>query len=204
MKQKQRRKKGKKERKTRNKRKQQRKTRRKKERKEQERERERERQRQRNWKRGRPKKAKEKERETLKNKQRMPFSGEKKTGCLSIRSKGKKKKQKKNKEGLGPREVTKKDKRKSKKHKNTPQKIGFQLSVSQNFLFYGGVSKNSPVLTTWPRKRAPKQHYKNRGFSKAFLEKNSYASRNKKHKWRNFSYLLFCLFLLFQQQKHQD
>ena len=25
-----------------------------------------------------------------------------------------------------------------------------------------------PFLTTWPRKRAPKKHYKNRGFSKAF------------------------------------
>ena len=63
--------------------------------------------------RGRPKKAMEKERETLKNKQKMPFLGEKQ--CFAIKNKErkgthkkqktKKNKQKTNKEGLGPSEV---------------------------------------------------------------------------------------------------
>ena len=94
-----------------------------------------------------------------------------------------------------------KNERKSKKRKNT-KKRAFQLSV--NFFGGGGVQK-LPFLTTWPRKRAPPKHYKNRGFSLFFFEK-SYASRNghfwtKKPKSRNSSYNFFLPFFLFQQQK---
>ena len=106
---------------------------------------------------------------------------------------------KKNTKKQNPQKQQKKKKRKKKEKVKTQkyQKIGFQLSV-KIFFFWGGVQK-LPFLTTWPRKRAPKKHYKNRGFSKAFLEKNSYASRNghfwtKKHKSRNFSYHFFLPF----------
>ena len=75
-------------------------TRRKEEKKEKMRDRERE------WKRGRPKKAKEKQRETLKNKQNLPFLGGKQGFSIKNQErKGQKKtqrKQKTNKEGLGP------------------------------------------------------------------------------------------------------
>ena len=47
--------------------------------------------------------------------------------------------------------------------------------ISQNFLFLGGFPK-FPFLTTWPTKRAPPKHYKNRGFGKFFFGK-TYASR---------------------------
>ena len=65
-----------------------------------------------------------------------------------------------------------------------------------------------PFLTTWPRKRAPQKHYKNRGFSKAFLEKKQlcvtkWPFLDKKPKSRNSSYHFFGSFLLFQQQKHK-
>ena len=39
------------------------------------------------------------------------------------------------------------------------------------FFFGGGGCPKIAFLTTWPRKSAPKTHYKIRGFSKAFLEK---------------------------------
>ena len=59
-----------------------------------------------------------------------------------------------------------------------------------------------PSLTTWPRKRAPPKHYKNRGFS---LFKKSYVSRNghfwtKKTQIQKFQ-LSFLVFFLFQQHK---
>ena len=58
---------------------------------------------------------------------------------------------------------------KTQKHKHTPKRA-FQLSVKYFFYFWW-VSKISLLLTTWPKKRAPKKRYKNRGFSKAFFEK---------------------------------
>ena len=111
----------------------------------------------------------------------------------------------KNKENPQKTKKIKKNKRKKRTKKKTQKKQkkrAFQLSVNF-FLFLVGVQ--TPFLTPWPKKRAPIQHYKNRGFSKFFL-KSSYASRNG-HFWteipnsRNSSYHFFCLFLLFQQQK---
>ena len=129
------------------------------------------------------------------------------------KQKPQKKKQKRNKEGLGPSEVTKKQKKKKKKRKerkrtakNTriPQKITFQLSLT--FSFFGGGVQKLPFLTTWPKKRAPPKHYKNRGFRNPFCAKKFWVTkrpfRTKKNKSRNSSYLFFCLFLLLQQQKH--
>ena len=86
------------------------------------------------------------------------------------------------------RRAKKPKRRKTKKHENT-KKRAFQLSVI--FSFFGGCP-NFPFLTTWPKKRAPKKHNKNRGFSNPFLE-NSFASRDghfwtKKTKSRNSSY----------------
>ena len=112
-------------------------------------------------------------------------------------------KQKKNKKTKN----TKKNKKKNKKrntHKNTKKELFSYQSIFS--LFFGGCPK-FPFLTPWPKKRAPKKHYKNRCFSKFFL-KSSCASRNgqfwtKKTQTRNSSYHCFCLFLHFQQQKHK-
>ena len=130
------------------------------------------------------------------------------------------KKEIRNKEGLGqvrwpfgPPQLTLKPsnnkKQKKKKQKKTSKipKKSFSI-ISQIFLCWW-VSKFSLFLTNWPKKRAPKKHYKNRGFGKAFL-KNRYASRNghfcifgpKNPKPEIPVYYFFCLFL-FQQQKPQ-
>ena len=99
----------------------------------------------------------------------------------------------------------KKKKQKVKKHKNT-KKRAFQLSVKISF-FLGGVQK-LPFLTTWPRKRAPPKHYKNRGFSTPIFEKQLCVTKrpflDKKTQIHKFQLsFFFCLFLLFQQQKTQ-
>ena len=135
----------------------------------------------------------------------------------------KKKKQKQNKtkktnkEGLGPSEVARRNKENKKKNKKTrkkrsqtknsknTQKLAFQLSAK--FFFFWVAFQNFPFLTPWPRKRAPKQHYKNRGF-RAFFLKSCCASRNghfwtKKRKIYKFQLSLFlAYFLLFQQPKN--
>ena len=140
---------------------------------------------------------------------------------LTLKPSKKRTKTKTNKEGLGPSEVAlrpphltlkpskkttknknknkmKKMKRMKKKGKRTRQtkKWAFQLSVM--IFFFGGVSRNSFFLTTWPRKRAPPKHYKIGVSAYQFL-KNSYGSRNghfwtKKPKSRNSSYHFFWLF----------
>ena len=57
----------------------------------------------------------------------------------------------------------KKKKEEVKNTKKTPKK-SFSV-ISPNFLFLGAGVQKLPFLTTWPRKRAPPKHYKNRGFS---------------------------------------
>ena len=81
---------------------------------------------------------------------------------------------------LKPSKKTKKSqKKKLKKKKNLKtqkyQKRAFQLSV-KIFIFWGGVQK-LPFLTTWPRKRAPPKHYKNRGFSLFVFEKKLFVTK---------------------------
>ena len=141
---------------------------------------------------------------------RWPFGPPHLTLKPSKKKKKKTKKQKRNKEGPSeaPHLKKKRNKQKKEKVKNTKiPKKSFSI-ISQNFLFFGGGCPKIPFLTTWPRKRAPKKHYKNRGFSKAFLEKQLCVTKrpllDKKNKSRNSSYHFFCIFLLFQQQKHQN
>ena len=97
-------------------------------------------------------------------------------------------KQKKNKKRTKKKKKTRKNKKYS--------KMSFSV-ISQNFLLFWVGVQNFPFLTTWPKKRAPKKHYKNRGFRPPFLE-NRCASRNghfwtKKPKIYKFQ-LFFCLF----------
>ena len=71
--------------------------------------------------------------------------------------------------------------------------------ISQKFLIFWWVSKNFPFLTTWPRKRAPPKHYKNRGFSTPIFEKQLCATKRpfldkKKRKFINSSYHFFLPF----------
>ena len=111
---------------------------------------------------------------------------------------------------------TKKKQSKQKKQKNKKkeappkkqqkyQKIAFQLSV-KFFHFSWWLFKIS-FLTPWPKKRAPKKHYKNRGFQALFFEKQMCVTKRpfldqKKTKFINSSYhFFFACFLLFQQQK---
>ena len=88
-------------------------------------------------------------------------------------------------------------KRKNKKKPKNTQKWAFQLSVKIFLFFWVGV-QNFPFLTTWPKKRAPKKHYKNRGFSNFFLETHMRHETAifgpKKPKFINSSYHFFCLF----------
>ena len=73
---------------------------------------------------------------------------------------------KKNKENKRKnKKKTRETKRSQKNSKNT-KKLASQLSVK--FFFFWVVFQNFPFLTPWPRKRAPKKHYKNRGL-RAFL-----------------------------------
>ena len=70
----------------------------------------------------------------------------------------------------------KKQKKKKKKEKETRKnkkysKMSFSV-ISENFLLFWVGVQNFPFLTTWPKKRAPKKHYKNRGFSKLFFGKH--------------------------------
>ena len=68
----------------------------------------------------------------------------------------------------------KKPKKQTKKNTKIPKKR-FSV-ISQNFFFLGGGVQKLPFLTTWPRKRAPPKHYKNRGFS-LFFEKKLYVTK---------------------------
>ena len=110
-----------------------------------------------------------------------------------------------------PLNPPKKNKRKQEKKTPPPKKkqkypkLAFQLS-EKSFPFFWVAFQNFPFLTPWPKKRAPKKHYKNRAFRPFFL-KSSCASRNghfwtKKAKIHKFQLSFFCLFLLLQQQKN--
>ena len=85
---------------------------------------------------------------------------------------------KKNTKTTKQKKKTKKNQKKKKKTRKNQkyQKLAFQLSV-KIFFFFWVAFENFPFLTPWPRKRAPKKHYKNRGFRPPFLE-NRCVSRN--------------------------
>ena len=133
-------------------------------------------------------------------------------------------KQKRNKEGFGPSEVAlratsskklnknkttktknKNKERKREKHKNTKKEL---FCYQSKFSLFGGCPK-SPFLTTWPRKRAPKNTIK-LGFQQGIFGQNSYALRNVLFWTKNpnpqIPVIIFCFgsFLLCQQQKHNN
>ena len=152
-----------------------RKTRRNKERKEQERDREREIEQVEGQKRLRRNKGRH-----SKINKNCPFLGGKLVSCHSEAKKGKKNKKKKKQKQLNKTK--------------TYQKMSFSI-ISQNCLvFLAGVQK-FPFLTTWPRKRAPPKHYRNRGFSTPIFEKQLCVTKrpflDKKTKPRNSSYHCF-------------
>ena len=97
----------------------------------------------------------------------------------------------------------KQKKRKKKKHKIPKNEL---FSYQSNFSFFLVGVQNFPFLTTWPKKRAPKKHYKNRGFSKAFFEKQICVTKrpflDKKTQIQKFQLSFFCLFLLFATTKN--
>ena len=85
------------------------------------------------------------------------------------------KKHKKNKTNKTNKKTNKEKKRKKKKKKKARKhkkysKMSFSV-ISENFLLFWVGVQNFPFLTTWPKKRAPKKHYKNRGFRAFFFEK---------------------------------
>ena len=81
---------------------------------------------------------------------------------------------------------TKQTKKTNKKQENPPpppkkkqqkyQKIGFQLSVKFSPFFLVVFQKKN--LTPWPKKRAPKKHYKNRGFRLFVFGKRNMGCRS--------------------------
>ena len=118
-------------------------------------------------------------------------------------SKKKHKNKKRNKENKRQNKKNKKKKTNKKNSKNT-QKLAFQLSVK--FFFFWVAFQNFPFLTPWPRKCAPKKHYKNRGFRAFFFGKQMCVTKrpflNQKTKIHKFQLsFFFAYFLLFQQQK---
>ena len=157
-----------------------------------------ERQRKRNRKRGRPKKAKGERKRNTENKQKNAlFWGKSKVVfCIKEPKKTKNKTTKTNKEGLGSGEEPNKKQQKY-------QKIAFQLPV-KFFFFWVGV-QISFFLTTWPKKRSPPKHYKNRGFRPFFWKADMrhktaiFGPKNQNHKIQLSFFLP--IFFSFDNQK---
>ena len=70
-----------------------------------------------------------------------------------------------------PHQTLKPSPQKKQKRAKPPKNTKMSFSVISRIFFFGGGGPNVPFLTTWSKQRAPKKHYKNRGFSKAFFEK---------------------------------
>ena len=121
-----------------------------------------------------------------------------------------KKHQKKKKQKNNQTKKQKKEKKKppTKKTAKTP-KNSFSV-ISQFFPFFWVAFQNFPFLTPWPRKRAPKKHYKNRGFRAFFFGKQLCVTKRpfwdqKTQKFINFSYHFFLpIFFSFKNKKHQN
>ena len=81
--------------------------------------------------------------------------------------------------------------------------------ISENFLLFWVGVQNFPFLTTWPKKRAPKKHYKNSGFSKLFFWKTHMRHETaifgpKKLNFINSSYHFFLpVFFSLNNRKHK-
>ena len=174
--------KGKKERKTRN----QKKTKNNDEGRKKEQERDSER----NWKRGGQKRLRRnKGRDSQENK-KLPFLGGRQVFSIGSKERKEKKAQKQKTQKYQKKEL---------------------VSYQSNFSFVLGGCPKFPFLTTCPKKRAPKHHYKNRGFSKAFFGKKTDMRHETaifgqtKPKSRNSSYHFFLPFSsLFSNTKHPN
>ena len=112
---------------------------------------------------------------------------------------------KKNPKNKKTKKTTKKQERKEgKKETAKIPKNSFSI-ISQIFPFLVGF-QNLPFLTSWPKKRASKKHYKN-WVSSTFFLKSRCASRNghfwnKKPKVINFNYHFFGpIFFSFNNKK---
>ena len=101
----------------------------------------------------------------------------------------------------------KKKKKKNKKTKNTKYpKKSFSI-ISQIFLLFLVGVQNFPFLTTWPKSAHPKNTIKiwvsARHFLKTDMRHETAIFGQKQSQIQKFQLsLLFCLFLLFQQQKN--
>ena len=82
--------------------------------------------------------------------------------------------------------------------------------ISENFLLFWLGVQNFPFLTTWPKKRAHKKHYKNSGFRAFFFWKADVCHETavfgpKNPKFINFSYHFFLpIFFSFKNKKHKN
>ena len=109
-------------------------------------------------------------------------------------SKKKTQKQKKKQRKQKKKQKTRKKRSQKKNSKNYPE-ISF-LVISQIFLCFWVAFQNFLFLTPWPRKRAPKKHYKNKGFRAFFFEKLLCVTKRpfldqKNPKFINFSHHFF-------------
>ena len=77
---------------------------------------------------------------------------------------------KKNKKKQNQKKKNKKKKQKKTRKNQKYSKMSFSV-ISENFLFFWLGVQNFPFFTTWPKKRAHKKHYKNRGFRPPFFGK---------------------------------
>ena len=136
---------------------------------------------------------------------RWPFGPHHLTLKPSKKTKNKKQKTKKPKK-LKNKQKERKQRKKNKKNTKIPKKELFKYQSKFSF-FFGGFPK-FPFLTTWPEKRAPPKHYKNRGFSNPFCGKQFWVTKrpflDKKAKSRNSSYHFFAFFFSYNNKKHKN
>ena len=116
------------------------------------------------------------------------------------------KKTPKNKTNKKTKKEKRRNKKKTRKHKKY-SKMSFSVIIENFLLFWVGV-QNFPFLTTWPKKRAPKKHYKNRGFRafffKADVRHETAIFGPKNPKFINSSYHFFLpVFFSFNNTKHK-
>ena len=95
-----------------------------------------------------------------------------------------------------------KKERKNKKHISKNELFSYQSIFS----FLVGV-QNFPFLTTWPKKRAPKKHYKNGGFSNPFFGEQFCVTKrpclDKKSQIQKFQLPFFAFFFSCNNKKHK-
>ena len=111
----------------------------------------------------------------------------------------KKQKTKENKQ----KQETKKDKKEKKEKKEKKTKLPKKELFRYQSMFWW-VSNMSLFCQLGPLKRAPPKHYKNRGFSKAFFEKEICVTKRPcldKKLIQKLQLSFFAYFLLLQQQK---